>query len=78
MQGPPKTLFFLLFLLFALAAHVSAQPRRALTLNVRDFGAVRDGKTKETAALQRALDRCRALGGCEVRVPAPSKAYQLH
>ncbi len=69
-QSPPKTLFFLIFLLFPLAAHASAQPRKALTLNVRDFGAVGDGKTKETAALQRALDRCRALGGCEVLVPA--------
>ncbi|HJQ32456.1 MAG TPA: glycosyl hydrolase family 28 protein [Pyrinomonadaceae bacterium] len=37
---------------------------------MRDFGAVGDGKTKETAAIQQALDRCSVLGGCEVLVPA--------
>jgi polygalacturonase len=44
-------------------------PRSKLTLNVRDFGANPDGKTKTTAALQQALDRCWALGGGEVVVP---------
>ncbi|HEX8502032.1 MAG TPA: glycosyl hydrolase family 28 protein [Pyrinomonadaceae bacterium] len=60
--------FLLLSLL--LSAHASAQAPRRLTLNVRDFGAAGDGKTKDTAAIQRALDRCRALGGCELVVPA--------
>lgn len=39
-------------------------------LNVRDFGAVGDGKTKDTLAVQQVLDRCNALGGGEVLVPA--------
>lgn len=39
-------------------------------LNIRDFGAVGDGITKDTAAIQQTLDRCRVLGGGEVVVPA--------
>jgi polygalacturonase len=38
--------------------------------NVRDYGAVGDNKTKDTAAFQKALDACAAAGGGEVTVPA--------
>jgi polygalacturonase len=60
----------LLFLLLLVPATASGQTARKLTLNVRDFGAAGDGKTKDTAAFQQALDRCSVLGGCEVLVPA--------
>jgi polygalacturonase len=40
------------------------------TYNVRDFGAVGDGATKDTAVFQKALDACAVNGGGEILVPA--------
>jgi polygalacturonase len=40
------------------------------TVNVRDFGAAANGVTKDTAAIQKAVDRCGVLGGGEVLLPA--------
>jgi polygalacturonase len=40
-----------------------------VVLSVRDFGATGDGKIKDTAAIQQAVDRCSVLGGGEVLVP---------
>jgi polygalacturonase len=45
-----------------------------LSLNVRDYGATGDGQTKDTLALQQTIDRCAALGGGEVIVPAGNYA----
>jgi polygalacturonase len=52
----------------AAAAKVPAKP--AVTLNVRDYGATGDGKTKDTLAIQQTIERCSVFGGGVVVVPA--------
>ena len=42
---------------------------QGLSVNVRDLGASGTGVTKDTAAIQRAVDRCGVLGGGEVLFP---------
>ncbi|HEY9165759.1 MAG TPA: glycosyl hydrolase family 28 protein [Candidatus Kryptonia bacterium] len=58
-----KTAFF--FVLASWGASVSAR-----VYNIRDFGAVADGKTVNTVAIQRANDNCRNSGGGVVLIPA--------
>ena len=41
-----------------------------LVLSIRAFGATGDGVTKDTVGIQQTIDRCSALGGGEVLVPA--------
>ena len=59
-----KPNLYSLFALVLLAGYV-----RANDVNVLDFGAVRDGKTLCTQAIQQAVDRCAATGGGTVTVP---------
>ena len=59
--------FGLIFLVGLTGCAVAPQ---GASLNIQSLGAAGDGKTKDTAALQLALDRCAAAGGGEVVVPA--------
>ncbi|HSY34660.1 MAG TPA: glycoside hydrolase family 28 protein [Acidobacteriaceae bacterium] len=56
------------------AQRASAEPATPaavpVSLDIKEFGAVGDGKTNDTLAIQQALDRCSVLGGGQVRVPA--------
>ena len=50
----------------------TANSRPSLVLNIRDFGAIGDGATEDTAAIQQTIDRCSVFGGGDVLVPAGS------
>ena len=41
-----------------------------MVFNISDYGAVSDGKTLNTKAIQETIDACHASGGGKVVVPA--------
>ncbi len=63
-----KRLIRLVVCLICFPAGFSAAAERVV--DIRDCGAVGDGKTLCTAAIQKAVDRCAAEGGGTVRLPA--------
>ncbi len=66
----PTILSILLILAATLGFSATATAAAPAVYNVRDFGALGDGTTKDTAAFQRALDTCAVSGGGEVLVPS--------
>lgn len=54
---------FVTILLLVLQVVLQAEPATNSRLDVRQFGAVADGKTMNTAAIQKAIDSCHAAGG---------------
>jgi len=50
-------------------SRASGQADRRYILDVRDFGAVADGKTLTTTSIQAAFDKCHEAGGGKVLIP---------
>jgi hypothetical protein len=69
-----SSLFFIITMPFAGAVTITPpdlqQPSfRSVTYNVRDFGALGDGKTPDTAPINKAIERCNSQGGGDVVFP---------
>lgn len=70
MNNISKTGFSMKHLLTILIFLVAPTLAVAQTHDIRDLGAVADGMTLNTSAIQKTIDECVSAGGGEVQVPA--------
>ncbi|MDZ7305316.1 MAG: glycosyl hydrolase family 28-related protein, partial [candidate division KSB1 bacterium] len=64
-MNPPNLMMRIMFSPLLLSISLQAG-----TYNVKDFGAVGDGKTINTTAIQNAINQCRDNGGGTVIIPS--------
>lgn len=75
-----KQMFFLLLISFT-GAYAQKPSTIHCSYSILNYGAVGDGRTLDTRAIQRAIDDCAANGGGTVFLPAGefvSGVLQLH
>jgi polygalacturonase len=61
---------YLLILIILLYSTLSSQSYKPLSYNIREYGAVGDGKTYDTESIQRAIDKAYENGGGTIYFPA--------
>src|SRR5690349_19988598 len=74
---PFRSIFFmvkkslqLITCLLLLVVVISSSAHKSAVFNIKNYGAVNDGKTDNAKAIQQAIDVCNRAGGGRVYVPA--------